>query len=65
MSAQSTGRVVLVNGASGGLGPAVVRGFADEGARLILTGQTAEQVEATARDLELDAAKTLAACRRE
>jgi NAD(P)-dependent dehydrogenase (short-subunit alcohol dehydrogenase family) len=60
MSARSTGRVVLVNGASGGLGPAVARAFAEEGARLILTGQTAEQVEATARALALDAANTLA-----
>src|SRR4051812_22999550 len=60
MSGQSTGRVVLVNGASGGLGPAVVRGFAREGARLILTGMTTEQVEQTARQLELDPANTLA-----
>lgn len=60
MSAQSTGRVVLVNGASGGLGPAVVQAFAEESARLVLTGSTAEHVQATARELGLDAANTLA-----
>jgi NAD(P)-dependent dehydrogenase (short-subunit alcohol dehydrogenase family) len=60
MSAQSSAaRVVLINGASGGLGPAVVKAFAAEGARLVLTGARQEPLDATAEALELDAANTL------
>jgi len=59
MSAQPGGRVVLVNGASGGLGGAVVRAFAEEGARLVLTGTRQPQLEALAQELRLDATSTL------
>jgi NAD(P)-dependent dehydrogenase (short-subunit alcohol dehydrogenase family) len=59
MSAQPGSRVVLVNGASGGLGGAVVRAFAEEGARLVLTGTHQAPLEALAHDQGLDAAKTL------
>jgi NAD(P)-dependent dehydrogenase (short-subunit alcohol dehydrogenase family) len=59
MSAQPAGRVVVVNGASGGLGGAVVRAFAEEGARLVLTGTRQPQLEELARELGLDATSTL------
>jgi NAD(P)-dependent dehydrogenase (short-subunit alcohol dehydrogenase family) len=59
MSAQPGGRVVVVNGASGGLGGAVVRAFAEEGARLVLTGRRQPQLEELARELGLDASSTL------
>lgn len=59
MSEEHKRRVVLINGASGGLGPAVVRAFADEGAALVLTSRRMEELEKTAADLALDTAQTL------
>jgi NAD(P)-dependent dehydrogenase (short-subunit alcohol dehydrogenase family) len=42
-------RVVLITGASGGLGSVVTRTFADAGARLGLVGRAEERLTATAR----------------
>ncbi|MFP4438375.1 MAG: SDR family NAD(P)-dependent oxidoreductase [Chloroflexaceae bacterium] len=59
MSREQHGRVVLINGASGGLGPAVVQVFVEEGSNLVLTARRQEQLEQTATDLGLDMQKTL------
>jgi NAD(P)-dependent dehydrogenase (short-subunit alcohol dehydrogenase family) len=59
MTIERTNRVVLITGATGGLGGAVVRAFADEGARLILIGRRQAELEATAAALELDADRIL------
>src|SRR5690349_12243446 len=42
-------RVVLITGASGGLGSVVTRTFAETGARLGLVGRAEERLTATAR----------------
>ncbi len=47
-------RVVLITGAAGGLGPAVARVFAAEGARLALAGRRPEALQTLLHDLELD-----------
>lgn len=59
MTTERTNRVVLITGASGGLGGAVVRTFAEQGARLILTGRRLPELEATAAALELHKDRTL------
>jgi NAD(P)-dependent dehydrogenase (short-subunit alcohol dehydrogenase family) len=59
MTTERTNRVVLITGASGGLGGAVVRAFAEEGARLILSGRRMPELETTAGGLELDKDRTL------
>ena len=46
-------RVVLIAGATGGLGRAVAAAFAAAGARIALGGTDAERLAAVARDLEL------------
>lgn len=43
------GRVVIVTGGSAGIGLAAARLFADEGARVLITGRNAEALEAAAR----------------
>jgi NADP-dependent 3-hydroxy acid dehydrogenase YdfG len=50
-----TDRVVLITGATGGLGRVVTRTFADEGAHLALTGTDEGRLRALATDLALDA----------
>ena len=45
-------KVVLVSGASRGIGRAIARGFAERGSTVIITGRRAETVEATAREIQ-------------
>jgi gluconate 5-dehydrogenase len=45
------GQIVLVSGASRGIGRAIAQGFADRGATVIITGRKAETLEATAREI--------------
>ncbi len=45
------GKVALITGASRGLGAATARLFAAEGARLYLTAQNADRLEATAKEI--------------
>ena len=42
---------VLLTGATGGLGRAIARAFADRGARLVLTGRRTEELEALAKSV--------------
>lgn len=59
MTAEQNSRVVLVNGATGGLGPAVVKVFTDEGARLVLSARTQEDLEHLAAECGLTADQVL------
>jgi NAD(P)-dependent dehydrogenase (short-subunit alcohol dehydrogenase family) len=54
------GKVVVVTGASGTLGRAAARVFANANASLVLTGRNKEQLEETAR--QLDADKVIISC---
>jgi NAD(P)-dependent dehydrogenase (short-subunit alcohol dehydrogenase family) len=56
---QQQSRVVLVSGATGGLGPAVVRMFAAEGARLVLTARSQDELQKLVADLALPADQTM------
>ncbi|MBI3159371.1 MAG: SDR family oxidoreductase [Chloroflexi bacterium] len=53
------GRVVVVAGATGGLGSVVARTFAGEGARLALLGRGLDKLEALAAELGLNADQAL------
>jgi len=44
-------QVVLVSGASRGIGLAIARGFAERGAQVVITGREAETIEAAARQI--------------
>jgi len=46
-------RVVVVSGASGGLGQVVARSMAEQGARLVLLGRKVDKLEDLARNLKL------------
>src|SRR3712207_5551957 len=59
MNAEQQSRVVLITGAGGGLGPSIVRIFAEEGARLVLTSRRQQELEAVAETLGLDRERTL------
>jgi NAD(P)-dependent dehydrogenase (short-subunit alcohol dehydrogenase family) len=48
------GRVIAIAGAGGGLGPAVARRLADDGASLALTDVSQERLDALVSDLGLD-----------
>jgi len=45
------GKVAVIYGAAGGIGSAVARAFADDGARVFLTGHHGAAVEAAAKDI--------------
>ncbi len=45
------GQVVLVSGASRGIGRAIAEGFAGRGATVVITGRVAETIEQTAREI--------------
>jgi NAD(P)-dependent dehydrogenase (short-subunit alcohol dehydrogenase family) len=52
-----TDKVAVIYGAGGGIGGAVARAFAAEGARLFLTGRHLGPVEAVAKDIGAEAAE--------
>ncbi|GAG36939.1 unnamed protein product, partial [marine sediment metagenome] len=43
-------QVVLVSGASRGIGRAIAEGFATRGAKVLITGRVAETIEQAARE---------------
>src|SRR5687767_2658131 len=45
-------QVVLVSGASRGIGRAIAQGFAERGAKVIITGRDAATLEKTADDID-------------
>jgi NAD(P)-dependent dehydrogenase (short-subunit alcohol dehydrogenase family) len=49
------GKTALVTGASSGIGRAIARRFADDGARVYLTGRRKDELEAAAKDIGPDA----------
>lgn len=51
MSARLEGKVVIITGATSGIGAATARRFAKEGAKLVLAGRTVAKGEALAKEL--------------
>jgi NAD(P)-dependent dehydrogenase (short-subunit alcohol dehydrogenase family) len=49
------GKTALVTGASSGIGRAIAKRFADDGARVYLTGRRKDELEAAAKDIGPDA----------
>lgn len=54
-----SGKVVVVSGASSGLGAQMARGFAEQGADLVITARRLEKLEALAEDLRKLGVKVL------
>ena len=54
-----TGRVVVVSGASSGLGAQMARGFANQGADLVITARRKERLEAFAEEIRVLGVKCL------
>lgn len=54
-----TGRVVVVSGASSGLGSQMARGFAKQGADVVITARRLERLEALAEELRKEGVKAL------
>lgn len=46
------GQIVVVSGGSRGIGKALARGFAERGAKVVITGREAETLLATAKEIE-------------
>jgi NAD(P)-dependent dehydrogenase (short-subunit alcohol dehydrogenase family) len=46
-----SGQIVLVSGASRGIGRAIAKGFAERGASVVITGRVAETLEKTAKEI--------------
>jgi 3-oxoacyl-[acyl-carrier protein] reductase len=61
MNTELQGKVVLVTGASGGIGSAIARRFAEEGARLVLHYRSSREKAEALRD-ELKGNETLLVC---
>src|ERR1700674_2747805 len=59
MDLQLKNKVVVVTGASAGIGKAVAQAFAAEGARVVLSAHNAEPLEAAARELTARATRVL------
>jgi NAD(P)-dependent dehydrogenase (short-subunit alcohol dehydrogenase family) len=53
-------QIVLVSGASRGIGRAIAQGFAERGATVVITGRVAETLDETARQIGQSGAKTQA-----
>lgn len=53
-------RTVLITGASRGIGAAMARGFAAEGASVVLLARSATSLEALAAEIEADGGQALA-----
>lgn len=55
-----SGKVAIVTGAGQGIGEAIARGYAGEGAKVIITGRTASKLEDVARKIRSDGGAVVA-----
>ena len=60
MSGNIEGKVVVITGASSGLGSAAARRLSSQGAKVVLGARRAERLESLAKELEADGGKALA-----